>query len=165
MEKNNQEYENENVNSKPQFAIFDWIMNLPVIRIFKPLYEWKKAFWIYCFLGFSSTICNYIFTIVFTETFHIMGTVSNVLAWLLSTFISFVLFRYFYFDRTNNSFINELMKFASGRIFTLVVETLTVYVFCDYMGIDIKIIKAILIPVTAILNYFISKLFVFKNKE
>jgi len=30
---------------------------------------------------------------------------------------------------------------------------------------DLKIVKAILIPVTAILNYFISKLFVFKNKN
>ncbi|MBQ6335350.1 MAG: GtrA family protein [Erysipelotrichaceae bacterium] len=153
------------VNNKPQFAIFDWIVSLPVIRIVKPLYEWKKAFWIYCFLGLLSTIANYVFTIVFTESLGLYGTVANVLAWLLSTLISFVLFRYLYFDRTNNSFINELVKFASARIFTLGVETLTVLVFVDILGIDIKIVKAVLIPVTAILNYFISKIFVFKNKE
>lgn len=155
----------ENENSKPQFAIFDWIVSLPVIRILKPLYEWKKAFWIYCFLGFISTVSNYIFTIVFADAFHISGTIANVLAWLLSTFISFILFRYFYFDRTNNSFINELLKFASARVFTLGAETLSVLVFVDYLKFDLRIIKAILIPVTAILNYFISKLFVFKNKE
>lgn len=152
-------------NSKPQFAIFDWIVSLPVIRILKPLYEWKKAFWIYCFLGFISTVSNYIFAIVITETFNIYGTVANTIAWVLSTLISFVLFRYFYFDRTNNSFINELIKFASARLFTLGVETVSVLVFVDILGFDIKIVKAILIPVTAILNYFISKLFVFKNKE
>lgn len=155
----------ENENSKPQFAIFDWIVSLPVIRILKPLYEWKKAFWIYCFLGFISTVSNYVFTIVLADTFHVYGTVANTLAWLLSTFISFILFRYFYFDRTNNSFINELLKFASARIFTLGVETVSVLLFVDVLGFDLKIVKAILIPVTAILNYFISKLFVFKNKE
>ena len=155
----------ENENSKPQFAIFDWIVSLPIIRIVKTLYEWKKAFWIYCFLGFISTVSNYIFTIVISQAFNIYGTIANTIAWVLSTIISFVLFRYFYFDRTNNSFFNELIKFASARIFTLGVETVSVLLFVDVLGFDIRIIKAILIPVTAILNYFISKLFVFKNKE
>lgn len=151
--------------TKPQFAVFDWIVSLPVIRILKPLYEWKRAFWIYCFLGFLSTAINYVMTIFLTPMLPIPATFSNLLAWIISTFISFVLFRYFYFDRTNNSFINELLKFASARIFTLGVETLTVFIFVDKLGLDIRIIKAVLIPVTAILNYFISKLFVFRNKE
>jgi len=152
-------------NSKPQFAIFDWIVSLPVIRIVKPLYEWKKAFWIYCFLGMISTVSNYLMTILFNRTFHLYGTIANTLAWVLSTLISFVLFRYFYFDRTNNSFFNELVKFASARLFTLGVETVSVLVFVDILHVDIPIVKLILIPVTAILNYFISKLFVFKNKK
>ena len=153
------------VNNKPQFAIFDWIVSLPVIRIVKPLYEWKKAFWIYCFLGLLSTIANYAFTIVLVDSLHLYGTVANILAWILSTLISFVLFRYLYFDRTNNTFINELIKFASARIFTLGLESLLILLFVDVLGFDIKIIKLILIPVTAITNYFISKIFVFKNKE
>ncbi len=151
--------------TKPQFAIFDWIVSLPVIRILKPLYEWKRAFWIYCFLGFVSTVCNYVFTIILADKLLLSGTVANVTAWILSTLISFVLFRYLYFDRTDNSFINELIKFASARIFTLGVETVSVLVFVDLLHMDLKIVKAILIPVTAILNYFISKLFVFKNKK
>jgi len=156
--------EENNPNNKPQFAIFDKIVSLPVIRIVKPLYEWKKAFWIYCFLGFISTVANFLLAIAFADGLGISGTIANILAWVISTFISFVLFRYFYFDRTDNSFLNELVKFASARIFTLLFETLVVFIFTDLLHIDIKVIKAILIPVTAILNYFISKLFVFKNK-
>lgn len=150
---------------KPQFAVFDWIVSLPVIRIVKPLYEWKKAFWIYCFLGFVSTVSNYVFAILLTQWFGIYASLTNAMAWMLSTFISFVLFRYFYFDRTNNSFINELLKFASARLFTLGVEEVSVLVFVDVMGFDMKIVKLILIPVTAFLNYLISKLFVFRNKD
>ena len=152
------------VNDKPQFAIFDKIVSLPLIRIIKPIYEWKKAFWIYCFLGFVSTVSNYAFTILLSRTFHLYGSVANVLSWILSTLISFVLYRNFYFDRTDNSFFNELVKFASGRGFTLLVEEVSILICVDFMGLDIRIIKLILIPVTAGLNFLISKFFVFKKK-
>ena len=29
--------------TKPQYAPFDWIMSLPVIRIFAPIYEWNRG--------------------------------------------------------------------------------------------------------------------------
>ena len=63
------------------------------------MYEWKRAFWIYCFLGFVSVVCNYVFTIILADKLLLSGTVANITAWILSTLISFVLFRYFYFDR------------------------------------------------------------------
>ena len=151
--------------TKPQYAFFDWIMSLPVIRIFKPLYEWKRGFWIYCFYGFVSTALNYVLTIIFVDKLGMVGSLSNVTAWIASTIASFLMFRYLYFDRTNNSFFNELVKFASGRVFTLLFEELVVFIFVDMMGENIKIVKLILIPVTALLNYFISKIFVFKNKK
>lgn len=151
--------------TKPQFKIFDDIVSLPIIRIIKPIYEWKRSFWIYCFLGFISTISNYIFAIIFTDKFNIYASIANIMAWIISTFISFILFRYLYFDRTDNSFVNELIKFASARIFTLFVEEISIAVFVDILKLDMKLIKAILIPVTAILNYFISKKFVFNNKN
>ena len=151
-------------NNKPQFAIFDKIVSLPVIRIVKPLYEWKKAFWIYCFCGFMSTVSNYLFTIIFVNGLHMYGAVGNAFAWVLSTVVSFCLYRYCYFDRTNNTFINELLKFASGRVVTFGIEEIGVLVLVDLMGMDIRIIKIILIPVTALVNFLISKFFVFRNK-
>ena len=80
MEENKTTQQDE--NSKPQFAIFDWIVSLPVIRILKPLYEWKKSFWIYCFLGFLSTGSNYIMAILFAEKLNMMGSVANIVAWI-----------------------------------------------------------------------------------
>lgn len=154
-----------NENNKPQFAIFDRIVSLPVIRIIKPIYEWKKAFWIYCFIGFLSTVSNFALSYVFSSILKLSGGVSNLIAWILSTLFSFVMNRYFYFDRTNNTFINELIKFTSSRLFTFGVEEVSVILFVDILGIDMMIVKAIMIPVTALLNYIISKFFVFKSKE
>ena len=149
--------------TKPQFKIFDTIVSLPVIRLLKPLYEWKRSFWIYCFLGFLSTIIDTVLSVVLVKIIP-SATVSNIIAWIVSTFASFVLFRYLYFDRTNNSFINEFIRFIPTRLFTLGVSTLAIFVLVDIMNFNMLIIKIILIPIIAGLNYLTSKFFVFKEK-
>ena len=162
--------------TKPQYAIFDFIVDLPVIRILKPLYEWNRGFWIYCFLGFLSVVTDFvvqilcdkvlIFFIRFIQCHFVAipsASISNVIAWIVSTLASFVMFRYLYFDRTDKSFFYEFTKFVPTRLFTLGVGTLAIFVFCDIMKLNTLAIKAILIPVTAILNYMTSKIFVFKK--
>lgn len=149
--------------TKPQFKLFDSIVDLPVIRLLKPLYEWKRSFWIYCFLGFLSTVIDTVLAVVLAKVLPI-ATLASIVAWIVSTFASFVMFRYLYFDRTNNTFINELIKFVPTRLFTLGVSTLAVLIFVDTLEFDMLIVKIILIPVIAILNYITSKMFVFKVK-
>ena len=147
--------------TKPQYAIFDWIVDLPVIRILKPLYEWKRSFWIYCVLGFISTVSDFAVSWVL-KLFIEYASIINVISFSISTLISFVLFRYLYFDRTNNTFINELLKFIPTRLFTFFVGEAMFIVFVDWWDWNFWIIKVIAIPVTALLNYITSKLFVFK---
>lgn len=151
--------------TKPQYKIFDTIVSWPVIRILKPIYEWKRSFWIYCVLGFVSVVADWVITYLIEKFLPVSATVNTIIAFLVSTIISFVLFRYFYFDRTNNTFLNEFVKFVPTRIFTLLLSALIVFVFVDLLKINLWIIKAILIPVTAITNYFTSKIFVFKDKK
>lgn len=147
--------------TKPQYALFDWIVSLPVIRILKPLYEWNRGFWIYCFLGFLSVVIDFALTILVAKIIP-SATIASIIAWLASTLASFVMFRYFYFDRTNNSFMNELLKFVPTRLFTLGITAIVTFLFVDTWGFNLKIIKAVLVPITALLNYITSKIFVFK---
>ena len=147
--------------TKPQYAPFDWIMSLPVIRIFAPIYEWNRGFWIYCFLGFMSVVADFV-TSAIIKPFIPSATLITAIAFAVSTLASFVMFRYLYFDRTNNSFINELLKFIPTRLFTFFFGEIVMFVFVDILKLDFWLIKVILIPVTAILNYFTSKIFVFK---
>ena len=150
-----------NKETKPQYAIFDYIVSLPVIRILKPLYEWNRGFWIYCFLGFLSTGIDFVISWLLIKVIP-SATVVTTIAWCVSTFASFVMFRYLYFDRTNNSFMNELLKFVPTRLFTLGFGAVVSFIFVDILDFNYLIIKLILIPATAILNYITSKLFVFK---
>ena len=148
--------------TKPQYAIFDWIVSLPIIRILKPIYELKRGFWIYCFLGFVSTVVDFVLSLVLAKIIPFSATIATTLAFMASTLVSFVLFRYFYFDRTENSFISEFLKFIPTRILTYVIGTALVFIFVDTMGKNLMIIKLISIPITAGINYLTSKFFVFK---
>lgn len=150
--------------TKPQFAIFDKLFSLPIIRLFKPLYEWKRSFWIYCFLGFLSTASDFGISAIL-KTFIQTATIVTAISFCFSTLFSFILFRYFYFDRTNKTFINEFLLFIPTRLFTFCVGEVMMLVFVDLLSFNFWIIKIISIPITAGLNYITSKLFVFKNKK
>ena len=151
--------------TKAQYKIFDTIVSWPIIRILKPIYEWKRSFWIYCVLGFVSVVVDFIFTYILEKILPFSATLYTTVAFLASTLISFVLFRYLYFDRTNNSFQNELIKFIPTRIFTFLISEASILIFVDILEANIWIVKSILIPVTAITNYLTSKAFVFKDKK
>ena len=150
--------------TKPQYAPFDWIVSLPIIRLLKPLYEWNRGFWIYCFLGFMSVVADFIASYIL-KPFIASATIVTAIAFMISTFASFVMFRYLYFDRTNNSFINEFIKFIPTRLFTFFLGEIVMFLFVDTWKFNFWIVKVILIPVTAITNYFTSKIFVFKDKK
>ena len=150
--------------TKPQYAPFDWIVSLPVIRLLKPIYEWNRGFWIYCFLGFMSVVSDFIASYLL-KPFISSATIVTAIAFMISTFASFVMFRYLYFDRTNNSFMNEFLKFVPTRLFTFFLGEVVMFLFVDTWKFDFWIVKIILIPVTAILNYITSKVFVFKEKK
>ena len=57
-----------------------------------------------------------------------------------------------------------LSKFG-GRVFTLAVEELILFVFITLLGMNAIVIKVIGQVVVTVLNYVVSKLFVFKEKK
>lgn len=147
--------------TKPQYKVFDTIVSWPIIRLLKPLYEWKRSFWIYCVLGFLSVVADFLASAIF-KPFIPSATIVTAIAFAISTFVSFIMFRYLYFDRTTNSFMNELFKFVPTRLFTFVLGEVVMFLFVDTWRFNFWIVKIILIPVTAVLNYITSKVFVFK---
>lgn len=151
--------------TKPQYKFFDWVVSWPVIRLLKPIYEWKRSFWIYCVLGFISTILGTGLKLLFVLVFGLLASVASVVSWIITTLVAFTMFRYMYFDRTNNTFINELIKFTGGRFFTLGLDVVVNLITVDILKWNVTLVTILMIPVTAIVNYFISKIFVFKDKK
>ncbi len=94
--------------------------------------------------------------------------VPNVLAWAAAVLFAFVTNRTWVFESKKKGFLpvmGELASFAGGRVMTLLLQEGIFLIFFDLLHINefaVKIVSAVLV---VILNYIISKLFVFRKKR
>ena len=62
------------------------------------------------------------------------------------------------------SFFRLMLSFYAGRLLTLGVEELLLFVFITWLGFNSMAVKIVAQIVVIVLNYVISKLLVFRNK-
>ena len=95
----------------------------------------------------------------------------NLLSWICANIFAFLTNRIIVFQsRKKGAFvILEALKFVASRLFTLAVDILIMFLLVDLTGIHnffyefgAKIISTI---VVLVLNYLLSKLFVFRKKK
>lgn len=147
--------------------LFDRLMSLPVLRIFKPFYTAHREVLLYLFFGGLTTLVDLVIFFVCTGV-HINELIANVFAW-----IGAVLFAYF----TNRSWVFraetddkkeglwQIVSFFSGRLFSLGCEEAFLAVFITWLGFSEFWVKLAAQIVVVILNYIISKLIVFRKKK
>ena len=61
--------------------------------------------------------------------------------------------------------LKEVIAFFGGRVGTLLVETLILFVFVTLIGLHEMLVKLAAQFIVLVLNYVISKLFIFKDKK
>ena len=57
----------------------------------------------------------------------------------------------------------EIAAFAGGRVLTLLLQEAIMGIFCTWLGLNEYLFKVIAAVLVIILNYFISKLLVFRK--
>jgi len=143
----------------------------------------NKEIMSYLFFGVATTVINFV---VFTLSDIILGDnlylVSNLIAWVLSVIFAYVTNKIWVFEskQWNIKIVSkEVIGFVSGRIFSLLVEQVGMYVFVDVAGLGEKtfnvfgiidvngkmITKVFFLVVVIILNYVFSKLWVFRKSK
>ena len=145
--------------------IFDRIMSLPLLNIFQPFYLKHKEGLLYPFFGGVSVLLNLLLFAVFNRWFMINELIANVICWLICVLFQFITNRTWVFDSAKNegqSLMHQLFSFFGGRVFTLAVEELLLFVFITLFMFQPFIVKISAQFITIILNYIISKVFVFK---
>lgn len=115
----------------------------------------------------------------------IANTVASVLKWLTGMLVAFYTSKYWVFRHADNdtSTIKQLLVFAEGRVFTLILAAASQYLLellfarvihggIDILGMSfsadtVGTTAALLICSVAevVANYFLSKKFVFKSKQ
>ncbi len=145
----------------------------------------SRQIMMYLIFGVLTTAVNWIVTFVCQRVFGLneaglKTTIANGIAWFCAVLFAFITNRAFVFEKTNNSVWKEMLKFYGARVFTGFFETFLPdgivllsglgsgklsFLAADLIGITGGVAKAITAVIVIILNYILSKLFVFKRKN
>lgn len=122
----------------------------------------------YALLGILTTGANYL---VYLPLFNIVGcsaAVSDAVAWIAAVLVAFVTNKPFVFhsnDWSAKTVLPEFCKFAGCRFVSGALEVAILFTTVDVLNLNGNIMKIAASILTIILNYFASKLFVFRKKE
>ncbi|WP_034484050.1 GtrA family protein [Butyrivibrio fibrisolvens] len=147
--------------------IFDRIMSLPVLNIFEPFYKKHKEGLLYLFFGGLAFFLSIFLYWFMYSVMHLNELVNNTIDWIICVAFQFFTNRTWVFDgKVDNTrdFVKQAASFTLGRLFTLVVENVLLFIFITMLGFDQMPVKLAATFVVIALNYVISKLFVFKEK-
>ena len=120
----------------------------------------------YLFFGVLTTVVNYIVYLPCYNTFHFSAAVSNMIAWVFAVVFAYLTNKPFVFrshDWSLKTVVPELSKFVGGRIASGVMETVIILLTVDLLHWNGNIMKLVTSVLVVVLNYIISKLFVFKK--
>lgn len=104
----------------------------------------------------------------------VLSAVANVLSWIVAVLFAYITNKLWVFESKSfkgNVLIKELIAFVGARLATGVFEWVGVPLLMimgldqSILGIEGMVAKVIVSVVVVILNYVLSKLFVFKKKK
>ena len=131
------------------------------------LYQKNKEVINYLVVGVFGTVIS-IASFAILMNVGIETVLSNVISWIITVIVMYVMNRYFVFVKHAKGFaaiLREIVSFVSARIFTLLLETLIVWLGIDVMHLNAIIIKTFAQILVIVLNYVFSKLFIFRNTD
>ena len=140
--------------------IFDKIMALPGLNIFEGFYQKYKEMLLYLFFGGMTAVIS-----IGSYSYCDVGLgfdplIANIISWILAVTFAYVTNKVWVFSVETHGmhelFI-EAFHFFTGRLFTLIVISKL-----HFNSIVVKVVAQV---VVVVLNYIISKLIVFREKE
>ena len=117
----------------------------------------------YLIVGIIGMIIS-IFTYWLCRKFEMHYAVANVISWIITVVVVYILNRKYVFKSKSERIFREFVTFVLVRIFTLFLETGTIWLVVDVIhGNDIvgKFLGQFVVIVS---NYLFSKFFIFKKK-
>ncbi len=129
------------------------------------LYKKYKEQINYIVVGGMTTLVN--FVIYAIDMYFGMDMMINlVVSWVVAVIFAYVTNRIVVFESKENNILHEFTKFVSSRIASLLIEMLLMKICVDFIGIKEYFAKVGVAIVVVIVNYVLSKLWVFsKNND
>ena len=156
----------EGESMKESMDIFDKIMSFPGLRMLFPFYKRHEQVLLYLFFGAVTTVISIGVFSLLNIALGVNEHIANLTSWVLAVLVAFLTNRTMVFETETNSagaFLAQMITFYAGRVATLLVEELIIFVFITTLKFDSFTVKLVAQIIIIILNYVISKLFVFKK--
>ncbi|MGG7079219.1 GtrA family protein [Clostridium sardiniense] len=132
------------------------------------LYNKFKEQILYIVFGVLTTAINIISFFLFTRVFGMGLLASNIGAWIASVIFAFITNKIYVFDSRDYSLkivTKELVDFTISRGATGVLDMGLMYLFVSVIHMEDMVSKIIINVIVIILNYVLSKLYVFKKGD
>ena len=122
---------------------------------------------LYGIFGVLTTVINIGVYGVLYSGLGVSNVISNVIAWVISVLFAFITNKLWVFESKSfnfKSFVKELGSFTVCRVATGVLDLVIMFVGVDLLKGPAIILKIASNIIVIILNYVMSKIFVFKKK-
>jgi len=129
---------------------------------------WNNSVLRYIFLGGCATLVNLGCYYILRMTTSLNLNVANVISVAVAMMFAYFTNSTFVFQSEANTFkekFSEFVKFISARLVTMVIEVGGVWLMADVLHINDYIAKFVIQVIGLVLNYILSKFFVFSKKE
>lgn len=126
----------------------------------------NKEIILYFIFGVVTTLVNIFLFWLLSDIAGIFYLIANILAWLGAVAVAFFTNKYWVFHSKSwkkEIWITECIQFISARLVTGVLDMIMMYVMVSLAGMSEMIAKIIVTVVVIVINYVLSKLWIFKN--
>lgn len=133
-----------------------------------------KQFFNYAITGVLTTLVNWLVYSVLVKRFNLFINISNIIAWVVAVIFSFITNKLYVFPSESfewKRLIKEFTLFFTGRISTGAMEIfgfpllMVLGLNQSFFGVEGLVAKMAIGVIVGILNYYISKYLVFRNKK
>lgn len=126
--------------------IFDRIMELPVLRIVNSFYKKNKEILLYLFFGGLTFLVSISSYALFNIRIGWNALTANIASWILAVAFAYVTNRTWVFESSTDrgsTLIKEITGFVGGRIATLVIEELILFIFITGLEMNSVLVKIV----------------------
>lgn len=152
------------------FFIINLIYERTNMNKIKSLYLKYKEIINYLIFGILTTVVSlgsyYILVLtVLDATNPLQLQIANIIAWITCVTFAYITNKLYVFKPTNKLLYKEIIEFYCSRLVSLFIDMGLMYVLVSTLNFNDKIVKIIIQIIIIIVNYLISKLFVFKKEK
>lgn len=121
----------------------------------------------YGIVGCCTMIVALISYYILANPLDIYYQIANVISWGLAVAFAYVTNKKFVFKSQYEDLagtVKEIISFVSSRVISLLAEIISMYIFVQICGLDDNVVKLMNQILVIVLNYILSKFWVFNKR-